>query len=123
MDCAGDAAASGRNRSDGCRSNTNVTSAQRGFNGSTSLARIHSEGRKAYRLGALMQDNQGRRGRITMVYADYPALVDSLSAPPNWYEMQEVQPLTEKRHFWYALLLQDGGEIVVGHDDMRSVEG
>ena len=75
----------------------------------------------AFRLGQLVKkkENNAQQGRIDVIYADLDAAVDALAIPPNWYAMQAMRPLTPPSGYWYGVLLEREGAILVGELDME----
>ena len=77
--------------------------------------------RQKFELGQEVREVRlNRVGRIDAIYGDLQAAIDGFAIPRNWYQMQEVPPLSKPSSMWYSIVLHRGA-ILVGQDDLEPI--
>lgn len=61
---------------------------------------------------------KGFAGVINVIYANTQSAIDTFVIQEDWYERLAVKPKTPKSGFWYGVILEDAGAVLLGEDDM-----
>lgn len=58
------------------------------------------------------------RGRVTIAYENFGAVIEAFAADDDWWDQQLVKPSSRTQVFYAIVGLDNDGSILIGEDDV-----
>ena len=82
------------------------------------VRRALARGAPRFQIGdRIVEPAYGCVGVVDAIFADLEAAIDKHAIMPGWYEVQAKPPKSTKLDYWYSVILEDGGALLVGEWD------